>query len=393
MPTGASLPAAFALLLAASAAVAAPVSDTALLVDERVVVIASARERGARVEAALRARGLRLVDDAERTGLDGIVARAPIGDRERLRSLLLSARGAWRQLDLEGAARLVDDALAEAVRLERPEDHAGVIVDALLFRASLALGRGADDDARRDLMLASRLEPTREGLDAALHPPSLTEAFAAARDAARAAEARVVVVRPRVIGGPAGEEAEVVVDGAVTTPRDGLLELGRGLHLITVRAPDCRAVSRILDVDGADVAVEDVLVADAAITDRQARLEAIRSGDVEALRPLRVALGVDILVSLEPGPGVLVQRGEGAAVIVDVAPGAPAAVIADAVLRAVAPAGAAEEPPADDLLLWGVGASGLAVVVGAAAVSAWLLWPGEPPDPPPRPVPITCCGP
>jgi hypothetical protein len=388
-----SFAAGVALLLAASVAVAAPARDTALLIDERVIVVAAARERGARVEAALRARGLRLVEDAERTGLDGVVERTAVGDRERLRSLLLSARSAWRQLDLEGAAALVDEAITEAVRLERPEDHTGALVDALLFRSSLALGRGGDDDARRDLILASRLEPGREGLDAALHPPSLTEAFAAARAAARAAGAHVVVMRPRVVGGPDGVQAEVIIDGAAATPRDGLLELSHGLHLVTVRAPGCRGVSRLIDVDGADVAVEDVLITEAAILDRQSRLEAVRTGDIEALRPLRLALGVDILISLDALPAVVAQRGEGAAVVVDVAPGASAAQIADAVLQAVAPATTRpDEAPANDLWWWSVGAGGVAAVIGVAALSTWVLWPGEAPPPPPRPVPVTCCG-
>lgn len=397
MSRHAALPASVALLLAAWPVVAAPPTE-APLVDERVVVLAGARERGARVEAALRARGLRLVDDAERVGLDGAVERAPVGDRERLRALLLSARGAWRQLDLDAAAQHVDDAVAEAVRLERPEEHVDVLVDALLFRGTLALGRGADDDARRDLTLASRLEPARESLDAALHPPSVLEAWAAARDAGQAAETRVVVVRPRVIGGPPGQAAEIVVDGAPVVPRDGLLDLGRGLHLVTVRAPGCRSLSRILDVDGADVAIEDVLITYAAIADRQARLDAIRRGDATALRTLREALGVDLLVSLDDGPAVLVQRGDGAAITVDLDATAPPAVVADAVLRAAAPAAPSIEDPGSgsgsgaEALVWAVGLGGAGVVVGAAAVGAWLLWPGEAVPPPPRPVPITCCG-
>ena len=393
MTHGASLIAGGALLLAASVAMAAPTQNTALLVDERVIVVAAARERGARVEAALRARGLRLVDDAERTGLDGVVERAAVGDRERLRSLLLSARSAWRQLDLEGAATLVDEAISEALRLERPEDHAGVLVDALLFRSSLALGRGDKDDAGRDLVLASRLEPGREGLDAALHPPSLTEAFAAARAAARAGEARFVVVRPRVVGAADGAQAEVFVDGAPATPRDGLLELSQGMHLVTLRAPGCRGVSRIIDVDGADVAVEDVLITKAAIADRQSRIDAVRAGDIEALRPLRLALGVDILVALDAGSAVVAQRGERAAVVVEVATGASAAQIADAVLQAVTPVTSrADDAPGNDLWWWSVGVGGVAAVVGVAAVSAWVLWPGEAPPPPPRPVPVSCCG-
>jgi hypothetical protein len=199
-----------------------------------------------------------------------------------------------------------------------------------------------------------------------------------------------------VLGGGPGATADVVVDGAPVTPRDGLLELGRGLHLVTVRAPGCPAVSRILDVDGADVAVEDVLVADAAVVDRQARLDDIRRGALSSLRLLREALGVDLLVTLDLGPRVLVQRGDGDPVAVDIAANAPAAAVAEAILRAATPtavAGAVEEPPAGDgLWLWGLGASGAVVVVGAAALGAWLLWPGEPVPPPPRPVPITCCG-
>lgn len=384
-----------AMPAAAADDVAAVAVDPTVLVDERVIVIADDRERGARLEAALRARGLRLVDDAERTGLDGAVPPPPTGDRERLRTLLLSARSAWRQLDLDAAATHVDDAIAEAVRLDRPEDHVGVLVDALLFRAALALGRDNADEARRDLVLASRLEPSREALDAALHPPSLLEAFAAARDVGRSAEARVVVVRPRVVGGGAGGSAEVLIDGAPATPRDGLLELGAGPHLVTVRAPGCRSVSRLVDVDGTAVAVEDVLVADAAVAERQALIVALRAGDVRALGGLREALDVDIVVDLDLTPTVLVQRGAAAPVVVDVARDAPAGVVADAVLRAVAPPALVVEGPMvpGEVLLWGLGAGGVAVVVGAVAYGAWQLWPGEPPPPPPRPVPITCCGP
>ena len=89
----------------------------------------------------------------------------------------------------------------------------------------------------------------------------------------------------------------------------------------------------------------------------------------------------------------IAQRGEGAAVVVDVAPGASAAQIADAVLQAVAPATTRpDEAPANDLWWWSVGAGGVAAVIGVAALSTWVLWPGEAPPPPPRPVPVTCCG-
>lgn len=363
------------------------------LIDERVVVIADDRARGRRLEAALRARGLRLVDDAERSGLDGPFARPPAGDRERLRTLLLAARGAWRQLDLDAAAGLIDEAIAEAVRLERPEDHADLLVDALLFRAALAVGRGDGDDARPDLILASRLEPAREALNAALHPPSLLEAWASARDASRAAAPRVVVVRPRVVGDDGG--AEVVVDGVVVVPRDGLLELGRGPHLVTVRAPGCGSVSLILEVGDGDVAVEDVLVADAAIADREARIAALRRGERAALTGLRETLGVDVIVALDLAPDVLVQHATTPPQALDVPRDAATGALADAILRAVAPAavsGDDDDDPPLAAVWWTVGAGGAAVVLGAAAVGVWLLWPGDVPPPPPRPLPITCCG-
>jgi hypothetical protein len=379
-------------------AVVAPRSDRR---DERVVVIADDSERASRIEASLRARGLVPLGPAEREGLD-TAPRRRLGDRERVRTLLLSARGAWRRLELDTAAALVDDALDEALALDRPEDQLALIVDALLFRATLHTRRETPDEGRADLILASRLEPNREALDPALHPPSLLQAWTSARVAARGADLHAVVVRPRVVS-DGSVDAELLVDGQPVVAPDGVLDLQAGPHLLTVRAPGCRSVSRVVDVEGTGLAFEDVLVANTVIAARQSALAALRAGDQTALARLQASLNVDLIASVSRTFGVVMVRAGRNPQRLDVDESAPGPVIADAIVAAQSPIGdAGDAGDADGVAVdagasrntiwWALGTTSVVAVVGAMTLGVWLLWPGEPPPPPPRPTTVSCCG-
>ena len=377
---------------ASDAAVVAPRSDRR---GERIVVIADDVERASRVEASLRARGLVPLEPAEREGLGEGPPRRQ-GDRERVRTLLLSARGAWRRLELDTAAALVNDAIDEALALDRPEDQLAAIVDALLFRAGLNTRRDTPDDGRADLILASRLEPSREALDPALHPPSLLQAWTSARAAALGADLHLVVVRPRVVS-EARVDAELLVDGKPVVTQGGVLELRAGPHLLTVRAPGCRSISRVVDVNGTGLAFEDVLVADALIAARQAALASLRAGDRTALTRLQTSLDVELIASIGDTSGVVVQRAGRDPQHLDVDVHAPGPVLADAIAAATLSLDDRDDAGVDPVertstIWWALGATGVVAVVGAATLGAWLIWPGEPPPPPPRPATVSCCG-
>jgi hypothetical protein len=359
---------------------------------ERVIVIGDDVERASRIEASLRARGLVPLEPSEREGLDDSPARR-VGDRERVRLLLLSARSAWRRLDLDSAAAFVDDALAEAFALERPEDHVSDLVDALLFRATVHLNRETPKGVAGDLMLASRLEPGRETLDAALHPPSLLDAWTRARRASLVADTRIVVVRPRVLS-DVEADAELIVDGERVVAANGVVELRGGLHMITIRAPGCRSITRVVDVDGTGYAIEDVLVADAVVDTRRSALASLRAGDRAALTQLRMALEVDVIAAIDSA-GILVARRGLDVTRLDVDVAASSTTVADAIVTATIPPDADDpmiNPSSSTTLGWILGSAGVVVVVGTATLGAWLLWPGEVPPPPPRPVTVSCCG-
>ncbi len=378
----------FAVVVALGVAAATPAN-----VDGLAVVVAGARSaEGDVVEAALRARGFSLLDDDERVGLDERSAFPPVGDRQKVRALLLNARSAYRQLDLELAGSELDAALDEALRLERPEDQLEVIIDALIFQAALRFGGGDDDGARAALRLATRLEPGREHLDEALHAPSMVAAWSAARADNAAADNAVVVVRPRLIGETA---VNVIIDGVDATVTEGLLELPRGPHLISLRAEGCRGKSRIVDVSDVDEVIDDVVVADTIVNERQALVSRVNGGDVGALAELRRALDAKLVVALDvasaDGPRAIYAAGDGGSAKLGVGvDNDPVDIVAAAIAAThpIAPPPPPKTVPEDDNggVVAAVSVVGAGIVLAGAGVAIWQLFPGEVPEAPARPV-------
>jgi hypothetical protein len=207
-----------------------------------------------RVNAALRARGLAPVVGEERSGLDGpppLDDEVP-ADRDQARDLLTAAKAAWRDVDLRTAELRGEAALAALWRLPRPEDHTGLVVDTLIFVASvrLALRRAEADDAqapaRRLLRLAHRLEPGRGSLHPGLHGPTVVATWSAAVADNAAARPAVVLAAPRAPGGAA---VSLNVDGVPTAIEEGGVLTRSGPQLWTFRAG---ALSKSLVVDVPD---------------------------------------------------------------------------------------------------------------------------------------------
>ena len=371
------------------------------LVGARVGVIAGDASSDGDLEvvgAALRARGLVLLDDDERHGLDGV--DDPIdGDRERARTHLMAARAAWRQLDVERASINAGLAIDEVLRLARPDEHLDLLADALVFAAALRLNDNNDDlEGQRLLRLAARLEPARETLDPALHPPSRVLAWQRARSDNAAADTAVVVVSPRVVGDTI--DVEVVVDGAVVVPQGGLLQLRRGPHLLTVRGAGASSHSRIVGVEGDGVVIDDVVQRNDNLRSRAALVARLRAGDRTVLPALLSAADTDVIVALDVDGANLGLRRGGMVTVIDADPADPAA-FASAVIDALdvptpaipttSPALRGEEAPPEWLIpVVGI-IVGVVVVGSAAGIVGFEVWPTEEQASLPRPVVVTCC--
>ncbi len=368
----------------------------------RVVVVGAAGspEAAELVTAALQARGLVPVAVAARAGIDGVVVDLARGDREQVRALLQSARLRFRELDLEAAELGGRQALDEGLRLERPEDQRELLVDVLLFLAAVRLSIAHDDDdGARFLRLASRLEPERLELNPGLHAPSAVAAWTGAREKNADAENAVVVVAPRVLGAAIqAAGVEIIVDGTARAAGGGLLVLPAGPHLITLRARGCESSSRIVDVKGTTTPpLNDTLAPPGVAARRKLAAQALQAGDVAAFAVVAGLVDADVVVALAAGGAARGWRGpERGVVDVDADPADPAAFAAAVVEalgdRPLPPNTQAPVVDDDPAPLWVVGVSlGSLLVVATAAVLTVFLLPGEVPDPPPRPVPVTCC--
>lgn len=365
----------------------------------RILVVAPGADevRVEEIYSGLRAAGLSPVELDERAGIDREgTPPAPLGNREEARARLQEAKARFRDLDLEGTRSALDAAVDEVLRLERPEESIETLADALLLRASAALQSGVDEEARTALVLLARLEPARIELHPGLHPPSLVDAYAAARIDEEARAPGDLVVRPRVAG---FANAELLVDGRAVNASSALA-LRQGPHLVTVRAPGTTPFSRILEV-GADPLVLEPFLAPADAPERRAALIARARGatvddaraealdEVAALSAARAVLYVDAKDAQLFGVGRPLEG-------LRVPPTSSGAVLGRAALATLqAPARRDQGLPVDDELdpafLVGSSAAGIVVVTGVVIGALAALLPAVVPAPPPRPVPVVCC--
>lgn len=389
------------LVLAAPAPAPRAAGDAEAL---RILVVApgAAADRTEELYAGLRAAGLLAVELDERAGVDRPApAVTTAGTRDEVRARVTEARARFRDLDFDGATSSLDEAFDELLRLDRPEDSLADVADALLLRAHIALQREDVGRAKDALTLLARLEPERESLNAGLYPPSLVDAYAAARAEVPQAPTSTLIVRPRVAG---FAPAEIVVDGRPASGAALGVALGEGDHLVTARSAGAVTFSRLVRVEpGAPVVLEPFLAPAGAVERRAALVEqAATAGDDVARAPLlaelasscaaRAVLWVDATHAALFVPG----RGVDALQVAPTAPGLDVGRAALAALQAPARRDAGL-PPVDEpswitAAAWAGGsAAALVVVGGAIAAAVWALLPASPPDPPPRPVPVSCC--
>lgn len=369
--------------------------------DARILVVPSDAARAEELYAGLRAAGLLPVGVEERAGVDlPALEESEPGTRDGARAKLQEARALLRELDAAGARAAVDAAVDEVIRLDQPQDAVELLVDALLVRATLALIEGRVDDVRADLLLTSRLEPARTELHPGLYPPSLVEAYAAARavDAEERARA-TLVVRPRAAG---FAPTRVLVDARAW---DGA-PLAPGPHLLVVQGDGVVPRSEVRDLDAAaPTLLEPFLAPAGAGAARAALVTAARAARTDAevaaaLAALGDAAAARVVVLELPARLVLFVAGQPVTSLVP--PARDGVTVGRVVLAALQPArsgaGTAPPPARDDegpspALVWGaVTVSAAVVVLGSgAAVLTWALWPPDDIAPPPRPVPVGCC--
>lgn len=366
----------------------------------RLLVVPPAGASSERVEAVyagLRDVGLAPVGLLERAGVDLPVegrgrGRATIDD---VREAFLRARAGYRALEMDDARAALDDALDAAVRLDAPHVAKDLVADLLLLRAEVAIVEGRDDDARRELLLLTRLDHDRAELNPGLYAPALVDAYADARRVDLESPTGFLSVLPRVAG---GAEPEVVLDG-VAVPR-GARERMRpktGPHLLTVRAEGVPSASRIVDVDEQQpISFEPFLAPEGADQERAALVDAIRRGGggepaLARLCALSAAGAAVVIVDDEPR---LFVPGRGLAALAARADDEPLTIGRSALAALRAPFAEEVEArvdPAGVLVGVGVGAGVLVALGGLTGVAVWQLWPHPSPAPPPPPAPFSCC--
>lgn len=371
----------------------------------RILVVAPERsaERVEEIYDGLRAAGLLVVGLDERAGVDQ-AGPEPLaeGSLDEARAALATARVAFRELDLDRARDDVRRARDELLRLERPDMARELLIDVLILDAWIALQRDDSDDVRMALALVARLEPTRASLHAGLYPPSLVEAYAAARAWAESQAPVSLIVEPRVAGFAV---PEIFVDGR---PLAGSEPPRAGPHIVTVRALGAAAFTRLVSTtSGQTLVLEPFLAPRDAASLRTALLGAAATasttGDAAAL-----GAALEQMAQLCAARAVVFLGAERtllwaptrALEELKVTPDAPGGVLGQFTLAALqAPARVAVglAPKRDDgdamttLLLMVGGTGGLALVAAAIGTALWALAPPSPPAPPPRPVVVRCC--
>ncbi len=370
---------------------------------------------------ALSARGEEVAEPADRYGVDQPVPPGAF-DRVRIdavRDRMVEAKAALREFRYPEARTALADAETLLLRAERPELHLALYRDLLLMRAGLDVVEGDARQAEDDLLLVSRIDPTLEELHPGLYPPPLVEAYAKVVAQAQTAGTGVVVVVPRV---PPQERAAVWLDGGRVEDGRATLTLPAGPHLLSMGAAGRLTVTRRLDVvGGSSTVLEPFLPPEGAGQARTAARDAMRG---EMFPDARQSSAETLLDTT--GTTTLVWRGveeiyvyERGRLVGPLARGKTPLDDASAVLTALAQAPDPVQtalrstqsglgpvaPPEDDgttvQVVVGVSAAagGLGLVAVASGVAGtvgylwWLLSRPANPEPPTRPIIISCCGP
>jgi hypothetical protein len=381
------------ILVVALSLLAAP-SPEAPATNIKVVIVPAANDSTAFVDNiydVLARDGFRILHARHRGGIDQATLVGSVGDRERAKKALQDARNRFRELDIDNARTLANNAVQELASLARAEDQSELFVDALVFQASVASAQGDKGAADDALLLAARLEPNRTLLDAGLYPPSVVEAFARAHAlmiAERSDQTRLPTILVDVEVAGDVRPIECLLDGANINPNKPAAA-GLGLHLLTCRSQDARkngaAETTLVRIDQATHKIAMYLDAASGSDQRTRWVKRIRAGDGRAIDELRTHVGASAVVVLQP-PRML-HYGDRTI---------PVEPTADTPERVALAISAAIQTPPDDVNWWAIGAAGAggAVLVSAMAVAAGVYFGvplSEPVKPPARPVVIGCC--
>ncbi len=380
---------------AAAPPVARPAAEAPPALDpSRILVVPRKGTDVERAYAGLRAAGLLPVELEERAGVDRPAPAPPRpGTRDAARAHVEEAKARFRELDLDATRAAADEAVDEVLRLEHPEDARDVLIDALLLKADVALQAGVDEDARASLALVSRLDPGRAALHPGLYPPSLCDAYAAARAAEEAEPAASLVVRPRAAG---FSRVDVLVDGRPF----GSSPVRAGPHVVTARARDAVPFSRVVVLDPAEPTVLAPFLAPAGAASRRAALvararkAATSVDEAHALARLADLCAARAVLFLD-GPRAMLWSARGLQEL-SVSSKAGGAALGRATLLALQAPARKDDAPKDegpDLATLAVaGSVGAVVVAGIVGVGLWALLPASSQPDPPRIVHVKCCG-
>ena len=399
------------LVLAATGGSAQPQTSRAADADGLRILVVAPAASDSRVEelySGLRAVGLSAVELDERAGVDRAGAPAQeLGDREQARAYLQQAKVCFRELDLLGMRSANEAVVSEVLRLQRPEESLETLADSLLLQASAALQAGGEGEARAALVLLARLQPSLKQLNPGLYPPSLVQAYAAARIDEESRPSGTLLVHPRVAG---FHVAEILIDGVATVTSSTtqpssapLPALRQGPHLVTVRAAAAVPFSRIIEVGSEPFVLEPFLGPSQAAALRAALVQQVRAALVDDVR----AQALDEVASLSAARAVLYLDAGRAQLLVlgrplvtlRAAATADGAALGRAALAALqAPARTGEsllslrsEDDVHPAVFWGGGAVGIVVVAGVVTAALVLFLPAEVRPAPSRPLDFKCC--
>jgi len=375
------------------------------------------------MRSGLSAAGLGVVPRDERQQADKAHTSATV---DGVRSLQLEAKGAYRQLNVEQAATLLDEAHQKFFTVVNAHQHRGLLVEVLLARAELALTVGNADDAERDLQLAARLRGASAPLHPGLYAPNVVEADARVRAKEAGLALGLVVLQEREVGQStpgATSTLTLLVDGVEqAVPDAGRLTLPYGEHWVTLLSSSGSQRHQRIRVGAQPVQLSFLHApSDAAQRRRalRAKLAALQASSSQAwLVPLTEMTQVSsagLFVVVRHGHAPLVAHPTHGVEALPVRADADATVVGQAVqrwwqdkttpkvVRQVPPTPVAagdDEASASSAALWvGLGAAAVGSVVVILASGALALWAVNEAntykEEQPRPyqyVEVTCCG-